>query len=55
MKTLELERLNLVELNSSEILHENGGYWWLVAYGIYLYDNRGKLVEGVKDGVKDFL
>ena len=42
------------EIDADEVKSINGGYWFLIALGIYLYDNRATFLEGVYVGIKDF-
>ena len=53
MKKLELDSFDVQELDAKEINKIDGGNWWLVGYGIYLYDNRERFIEGVKKGLHD--
>lgn len=58
MKKFDFNSMGVHEMNPVEMKQTSGGIappWWLVAYGIYLYDNREKFIEGIKDGLKDIL
>ncbi len=48
-----LENYGVKELDALEINKFNGGYWWLpaTAIAIYLFDNRDRFAEGLKNGL----
>jgi hypothetical protein len=52
--TLKVHTFGVDELKSAEIKSIDGGYWFLIPLGIYLYDNRAQFLQGVYDGIKDF-
>lgn len=54
---MDLKELNLQEIDSLETNQIQGGLWYIgpaVMFGIYLFDNRDRFVEGIKDGIHDF-
>jgi hypothetical protein len=56
MKTIELEQMGVQEMNANEIQSFNGGWGWIfpaVMLGIYLYDNRDRVIEGFNKGLNE--
>lgn len=56
MNNFDLNLMGVQEMNALEMKQTAGGapWWWLVAFGIYLFDNRDQFINGVKDGLNDF-
>jgi hypothetical protein len=60
MKTLELSKLDVIELTDVECERENGGWVWqaieaavlVISVGIYIYNNAGDFAAGWNEGKK---
>lgn len=56
MSTLDLDKMGLQELNAKEMVALEGGFpFWIIPVSIYLYDNRDRFAQGIKDGIADIL
>lgn len=57
MIQFELNGLGVQEIDSLKTHEIQGGKWFIgpaVMFSIYLFDNRDRFVEGIKDGIRDF-
>lgn len=57
MKSLELKNFGVHELDAMELKEIDGGGFpfWAIGVAFYLYDNRDRVLVGVKKGLNDFL
>ncbi|WP_461788745.1 class IIb bacteriocin, lactobin A/cerein 7B family [Pedobacter sp.] len=55
MKNLNLENLGVQEMDARELEDVDGGVFpvWLIGVGIYLFDQREKVKQGLKDALHD--
>lgn len=54
MRNLELQNFGVQELDAKELVEVDGGFpVFLIALGIYIFDQRARVKQGAKDALYD--